>query len=42
MEDYFLDVSVFDAFDALASIPDTRCTAYVSAQADSPNRARRD
>jgi erythromycin esterase len=42
MEDYFLDVSVFDAFDALASIPDTRCTEYVSAQADSPNRARCD
>jgi hypothetical protein len=37
MEDYFLDVSVFDAFDALASIPDTRCTEYVSIQAGSAN-----
>jgi erythromycin esterase len=42
MEDYFLDVAVFDAFDALASILDTRCTEYVGAHADSPNRARRD
>jgi len=42
MEDYFMDVAVFDAFDAVASIPDTSCTEYVSAQADSPDRARRD
>jgi erythromycin esterase len=26
MEDYFMDVSVFDAFDAVASIPQTSCT----------------
>jgi erythromycin esterase len=29
MEDYFMDVPVFDAFDAVAYIPDTSCTAYV-------------
>jgi len=30
MEDYFVDVSVFDAFDAVACVPDTSCTAYVA------------
>jgi len=30
MEDYFMDVPVFDAFDAVAYIPDTSCTAYVA------------
>jgi hypothetical protein len=26
MENYFMDVPVFDAFDAIASIPHTSCT----------------
>jgi erythromycin esterase len=29
MEDYFMDVPVFDTFDAVAYVPDTSCTAYV-------------
>jgi erythromycin esterase len=30
MEDYFMDVPVFDAFDAIASIPETSCTELVA------------
>jgi erythromycin esterase len=30
MEDYFMDVPIFDAFDAVAYVPHTRCTAYVA------------
>jgi erythromycin esterase len=32
MEGYFTDVAVFDAFDAIAAIPHTSCTDYVTAQ----------
>jgi erythromycin esterase len=32
MEGYFTDVPVFDAFDAVASIPHTSCTEYVTGQ----------
>lgn len=32
MEGYFTDVPVFDAFDAVAYIPHTSCTDYVTAQ----------
>jgi erythromycin esterase len=31
MEDYFMDVPIFDAFDAVASLPETNCTEYVTA-----------
>jgi erythromycin esterase len=33
MEDYFMDVPVFDAFDAIAQTPQTSCTEYVAAHA---------
>ena len=36
MEDYFMDVPVFDAFDAVAHVPHTSCTPYVTAQPGSP------
>jgi erythromycin esterase len=32
MEGYFTDVPVFEAFDAIAAIPHTSCTDYVTAQ----------
>jgi erythromycin esterase len=32
MEGYFTDVPVFDAFDAVAAVPHTSCTDYVTAQ----------
>jgi erythromycin esterase len=30
MEDYFMDVLVFDAFDAVAHVSHTSCTEYVA------------
>ena len=30
MEDYFMDVPIFDAFDAVAHVPHTSCTTYVT------------
>jgi erythromycin esterase len=30
MEDYFMDVPIFDSFDAVAHVSDTRCTEYVA------------
>jgi erythromycin esterase len=34
MEGYFVDVPVFDAFDAIVAIPETTCTDYVTARTD--------
>jgi erythromycin esterase len=36
MEGYFTDVPVFDAFDAIAAIPQTSCTQQATAQLGSP------
>lgn len=33
MEDYFMDVPVFDAFDAIARVPETSCTGYAATHA---------
>jgi erythromycin esterase len=37
MEDYFVDVPIFDAFDAVASIPHTSCVDGVSARSEPPD-----
>jgi erythromycin esterase len=39
MEGYFTDVPVFDAFDAVAAIPQTSCTEQATAQPSSPDPA---
>ncbi len=39
MEGYFTDVPVFDAFDAIASIPKTSCTEQATTQPGSPDPA---
>jgi erythromycin esterase len=39
MEGYFTDVPVFDAFDAIAVIPQTSCTQQVAAHARSSDPA---
>jgi erythromycin esterase len=39
MESYFTDVPVFDAFDAVAAIPQTSCTQQATAHPSSPDPA---
>jgi erythromycin esterase len=41
MEGYFTDVPVFDAFDAVAAIPQTSCTEQATAQPSLPDPAPR-